>query len=191
MPLKFPTPPQGGKTAVVDGLKVLTGPSTRVAAAGAPAPASGLQVMEPYAIYSIPLDDIVLKGLDAAELIGWRYLIVSGQNVTQAAEIFTKRGGAPRLNALTTSHARQMEDVFAKAEALPQVAKADYEIRSLRVPALYVTALWLKDLQGNADLFLMVPHVFPPFDAQKVYDRLDFLADLKSAAVKRLQQGNP
>jgi hypothetical protein len=190
MPLKFATSPPSGKAAVIDGLKGLARSSAWSAAAAAPA--AGMQVMEPYPIYSLRLDGIMSKGLDAAELVGWRYLIVSGQNVTQAAELVTTQGGVPRLNALTTGHAGEMEDVFAKAEALPEVAQSDYEIRTLRVPALYVTALWLKALQGNADLFLVVPPcVFPPFDAQNVYQRDDFLTHLKAAATKRLQQGNP
>jgi hypothetical protein len=190
MPLTFATPPQGGKVAVIKGLQDVAPASTLVGVAAAAAGPAGLRVMEPFPVYSLGLSALVSNGLDAAHLIGWRYLIVAGQNVVQAAEIFTpQKGGALELSSLTTGHAREMEDVLRNAEALPQVAQGDYEIRALRVPALYVTALWLKGLQKNRDLFLMVPPLFPPFNDKVPYDRDDFLKLLKAAAAKTVQPG--
>lgn len=190
MPLKFAAPPPGGKAAVIKGLQDLAGASSLAHAAASAAGAAGPEVMEPYAIYSVGLGDILSSGLDAAQLTAWRYLIVAGQHVVQAAEIFTpQKPGAVELNCLTTGHAREMEDLLQKAETLPQVSHGDYEIRALRVPSLYLIALWLKDLQANRDLFLVVPPcVFPPFNPQDVYDRDEFLKLLKAAAAKRVQQ---
>jgi hypothetical protein len=186
MPLKFPTPPQGGKAAVIKGLEDAAGtPSALRAGAGQPS----LQIMEPYSIYAAGLGDIISSGLGAARLIGWRYLIVEGQNVVQAADISApQEAGGVHLSSLTTGHAREMEDVLREAEGLTQVAQGDYEIRTLRAPSLYVTALWLKNLSNTRDLFIVVPPVFPPFRAHQVYDQDEFLKLLKAAAAKKIQQ---
>jgi hypothetical protein len=147
--------------------------------------------MEPYPIYGLKLSDLpAIKGLDSARLIGWRYLLVEGQNIARAAEIVESPvgSGASKLHSVTTAHARATEDIFHKAEALPEVANGDYEIRTLRVPELYVIALWLKDLQHNDDRLLPVPPVFPPFNAQVVYDQNDFVKLLQTAAAKKVRQ---
>jgi hypothetical protein len=56
------------------------------------------------------------------------------------------------------------------------------------VPALYLTALWLKGVQQNADRLLLVPPVYPPFNVHVVYDQNDFIKLLQTAAAKKLQQ---
>ncbi|MBW3598253.1 MAG: hypothetical protein KY475_13400 [Planctomycetes bacterium] len=184
MPLSFATPPVDGTAVLTRGLQDLSAASTLGAAAKAP---PGAQVMEPHPVYEMGLSDLDAgKGFGA----GWRYLLVENQNIVQAAELSgpPPGGGPPKFNALTTGYAGAMEDVFDKAEHLPEVAGHDYEIRALRVPGLYVMALWLKDLKGTDDRFLLVPPTFPPFNKDAVYDPNDLLQLLHTAASKKLAQ---
>lgn len=188
MPLSFATPPADGTKVLKQGLQELSAASSIGAAAKAPA---GAQVMAPHPVYELGLADLDAgKGLASACLTGWRYLLVAGQNIVQAAELSEPPpGGGPlQFNSLTTGHAHSMEAVFEKAENLPEVAGREYEIRALRVPALYVMALWLKDLQGDEDRFLLVPPVFSPFNQGAVYNPKDFLQLLHTAASKKLAQ---
>ena len=56
----------------------------------------------------------------------------------------------------------------------------NYEVRMLRVPALYVVALWLKDLDGDDDL--IVPLVPAPafLEAGRAYREAEFLDTLEA-----------
>ena len=49
------------------------------------------------------------------------------------------------------------------AEKLPRVAKAEYELRFLKAPAVYFAALWLHS--GNDDI--LIPMVDPPGRLEK------------------------
>jgi hypothetical protein len=186
MPLSFAKPPADSKAVVEQGLRELSTTSKLGAAAHAGPP---LQLMEPHPVYELTLDELD-KGASfaAARITGWRYLLVAGSSVIQAAELShpTAAGGGSTFNALTTGYAKDMEGVLAKAENLPEVQKGSYEIRVLRVAALYVTALWLKDLKATADRFLPVPPTFPPVDPQRVYDAAAFLPLLQTAAAEKL-----
>lgn len=49
------------------------------------------------------------------------------------------------------------EGAIRSAEVLPEVRKGQFEVLLLMVPAVQVTALWLKDREGDADLLLTIP----------------------------------
>jgi len=189
MPLNFATPPVDGRAVLAQGLRELSMASTaggKGFALGGAAP----QAMEPHPVYELGLDQLKDQKtrFEDARLVGWRYLLVQNQKVVQAAEISgTPAGGSgSKFSSLTSGYAAAMEDVFHKAEQLPEVAGGDFEIRTLRVPGVYVTALWLKDLQHKRDRFLLVPPVFSPFRADVVYDPGDLLQLLNTAATNKL-----
>jgi hypothetical protein len=54
-------------------------------------------------------------------------------------------------------------EALTVAERMPKVAKADYELRLLKVPAVYLIALWLHG--GDADI--LVPMGDPPGGLKK------------------------
>jgi hypothetical protein len=71
------------------------------------------------------------------------------------------------------------------ASKLPQVRDGKVEARVIRVPALYVMALWLKDLEGDRDVIVpMAPS--PPFlEANRPYTEREFLKALAGPAKAR------
>jgi hypothetical protein len=77
------------------------------------------------------------------------------------------------------------EQAQGVAERLPEIQQGQYELRALRVPALYLMSLWLKDLQGNEDRFLVLPPVFPPLQALAVYSASDLLPVMQQLAVQK------
>jgi hypothetical protein len=120
--------------------------------------------MRPHPVYELGLDDLAAgKGLGAARRVAWRYLLVANDQLRQAAEIIEDpRGGGSQCGALTTGFVAGAVEAFRIAEQLPEVQRGAYEIRALRIPSLYVMSLWLKDLQGNQDRFIVMPPAFPP-----------------------------
>jgi hypothetical protein len=186
MALKFAPPPAGGNDVVRDGLAAVH----QAQQAGAPGGAamavpSAPNLMEPFPVYELGLDQLAAgKGLDASRLVAWRYLLVDAQrqHVAQAAEITPASGGASQFSAITTGYAAKSEEAFRIAESLPQLDQHEFELRALRVPALYVMAVWLKDQDGDDDLFVVIPPAFPPLQPYQVYERKDLLRLLHQAA---------
>jgi hypothetical protein len=112
--------------------------------------------------------------LAAAKQTGWRYLLVQNDEVVAEAELAGARSGAK--GAKGTTH-KGLEfaglthgpftgatvDGLHAAERLPQIAKADYELRLLKVPAVYLVALWLHGGAGD----ILIPMGNPPGGLKK------------------------
>jgi len=134
-----------------------------------------LQHSEPHPVYVATLDDLAAgKLLAAAKQTGWRYLLAQNDEVVAEAELAkgrrTAKGakGAKReaLAFAGLTHGPftgATVDGLHAAERLPQVEKADYELRLLKVPAVYLVALWLHG--SNEDL--LVPLGQPPAGLRK------------------------
>jgi hypothetical protein len=187
MPLTFPSPPRDALATLKQGLQAVRSAQILDPRGGAvlavpPAPT----VTPPYPVYELSLDDLVAgRGLEAARLVAWRYLLVTNQKAQQAAEIFPAAGGGSRFGALTTGFVAAEEQAVTLADQLPEVQQGTYEIRSLRVPALYVVAIWLKDQQGDEDRFLVLPPAFPPLQTFHPYPAADLVSLLQRAAAQK------
>ena len=70
-------------------------------------------------------------------------------------------------------------------------AKEDYELAVIRVPALYLTAVWLKGKGGAADVIIPSESPMSPLTAGKRYSPEEFTAALKPAAEQRLRETDP
>jgi len=127
---------------------------------------------EPHPVYYVSLDALADgKLLAAATQASWRYLLVQDDAAVAEAELSVGRRGAKGAGAkplafLGLTHgpftAATIESLGA-AERLPQVAAADYELRLLKVPAVYLAALWLH----GADDDILIPMGEPPGGLKK------------------------
>jgi len=64
------------------------------------------------------------------------------------------------------------------------------EARLIRVPALYVMALWLKDLDGDDDVVVPMAPAPPFLEANRPYTEREFLKALTGPAKARAQFSN-
>ena len=153
---------------------------------------------EPHPVYVATLDDLAAgKLLDAAKQTGWRYLLVQNNVAVGEAEVGARRTGArgarggaktAKLEFLGLTHGPFTDatiDALNAAERLPKVAKADYELRLLKVPAVYLAALWLHG--GDADI--VIPMGDPPGGLKKnrAYTEAGVIRALRST-VERTRQ---
>src|SRR5215471_2294373 len=140
-----------------------------------------LEHSEPHPVYVATLDDLAAgKLLSAARQTGWRYLLVHDDEVVAEAELSAGRPAAKGAKGAKKSRSAKKEELtFAglthgpfsaatveglhAAESLPQVEKDDYELRLLKVPAVYLVALWLHG--ANEDI--LVPLGQPPAGLKK------------------------
>ena len=116
-----------------------------------------LQLAEPLQVFTLGLDDLAAgRNLQATKSTGWLFLVQEGDQTLASAEVVpTGRGDEQVFSALNEGRfVRSIADAIRTARALPEVNQDDFEPRLLRVPALYVTALWLHKAVGGGDLLV-------------------------------------
>ncbi|MBB5824967.1 hypothetical protein [Micromonospora carbonacea] len=121
-------------------------------ALGAAAP-EDVQVSTPHQVFTMGLDDVEAGGgLDRARPGGWRFLLESGGEVIASAESTETPDGSRPPSFNEGPYVRATATAVRAARALPQLATAGFELRLLRIPALYLMALWLHS--PNTDLLI-------------------------------------
>jgi hypothetical protein len=110
---------------------------------------------QPHPVYTLGLQDIASgRGLPAATLTSWRFLLQESGNTVAAIELAVdKQSGAMSFAGVNTG-----PFVDSTAAALgPDLAQltpdpGDWAVRLLRIPALYLWAVWLADTAANKNL---------------------------------------
>ena len=158
-----------------------------------------LEHSEPHPVYVATLDDLAGgKLLSAARQTGWRYLLVQHDEVVAEAELSAARPAAKGAKGAKKSAGAKQELTFASlthgpfsgatvdglhaAERLPQVEKNDYELRLLKVPAVYLVALWLHGAHED----ILVPLGQPPagLKKNKAYTEASVIRALRATAAR-------
>jgi hypothetical protein len=125
-----------------------------------------LQLVEPHQVFTLGLADLVAgRGLEAAKPTGWLYFVQEGDKVLASAEaVRTGTGDDHVFSAFNEGRfVASTADAIRTARGLPEVRQDGFELRLLRVPGVYVTALWLHKAEGTGDL--LVPLAPSPVDA--------------------------
>ena len=147
-----PGPEEG--TSVVQSNLIL--PKTFGAVVGAEDTPRGIRrIDKPYPVFSADLEDVLDDNrlLQSARLTSWQYVIFEDEKVVALAEV---ADGRPLRYASrqSSSVAEAVLKAIADAEKLDSVQKSDYELRILRIPELYLLAVWLHS--ATSDLLLPV-----------------------------------
>jgi hypothetical protein len=144
---------------------------------------SRLELAVPHDVYSLGLDQLSAGAtIQDAEPVGQRFLVVDGDTPVSSAEV-TPEGGAFQANegpfvAATLAAIEQ-------AEQDPELTDGRYELRLLRIPALYLMALWLKDDDGDGDLVIPLDPSPEPLEAGRHYRPDELVAELARMAEAR------
>lgn len=161
--------------------------STKNLRSAAPA---DLSLAAPHPMYNLGLSDI--KGRNAlgkAKLTAWRYMVLEGGKAIATAEavrmtprskpVFSHTNEGP----FVTSTAAGIE----AAERLPEVKAGQYELAVLRVPALFVMALWLKDVSAkkSGDILVVLEPAPPGLTAGKRMTAEEFTEALAAMKATR------
>ncbi len=153
------------------------------------ASASGAQNI-PHPVYNLDRDAIIAKkGLAAAKLVGWRYIIRDDANQYHVAEIsVNETNNVHNFHSFNEgSHLDSFVSHFNNFSTNDDVNKKDYELNLLRVPSCYIMAIWLKDAAHN-DLFIPLEPLQPGFVAGKTYNSADFMSIVEHIANDMAQQ---
>jgi len=183
MPLHLPDPPTGVPDKVRSKLRAFADGSDFSTKALRGARKDQLDVSTPHQVFTLGLDDIAAGGgLDRARPVGWRYLVEEGGQLIASAETRAAPDGTEEVSQFSEGPLVAETDKAVKAiRKLPQLAAAGFELRLLRVPTLYVMALWLHAPATD----LLVPLAPSSIGkAGKPMPAAEFFADLSEVATR-------
>jgi hypothetical protein len=136
-----------------------------------------LALVAPHRMYTLGIDAILGKRLEEAEFAGWRFLVADNRRVVASAEVFGEAEQIPSLDS--GPYVQSMVEAIDKLDTRPEIAGGQYELRLLKVLALYVVAAWLVD--GSRAVVPLTPA--PRWlDAGTWYSEEEFVAALKGPA---------
>jgi hypothetical protein len=191
MSIKIPAPPKDSVQTLYSSLQKLpvepVGGNTSLWLRDAKSLQSSIAY--PHKVYNLGLQDLVRgNGLKSAHLVSWRYLIRQGNRGTAAAEVnYDELKGGSKFSELNPgSLADGTLAEIQKVEQDPELERKSYELRLLRIPALYVTALWLKDTEGSQDVLIPIAPTHPRLSPGKPYSPSQITDALRQPAEKKL-----
>ncbi|HEY4359073.1 MAG TPA: hypothetical protein VGN16_25225 [Acidobacteriaceae bacterium] len=159
---------------------------------------SGIDVHLPHPAYNLGAADIVSgKGLAAAVLVSWRYLLSDGET-TAMAEIAQQPAGhaasatpaAPVFSMLNRGpFVSSLVDAVNSAQSNTHLTTGNYEVASLNIPALYIVALWLKSPNPGGGAVVPLAPAPSYLNAGQTYTEAAFLAAITPAAQAAVEGG--
>jgi hypothetical protein len=144
---------------------------------------SELELAVPHDVYTLGLDRLAAgASIQDAAPVGQRFLVVDGDRPVSSAEV-TPEGGDFQANegpfvAATLAAIEQ-------AEQDPELSDGRYELRLLRIPALYLMALWLKDEDGDGDVVIPLDPAPEPLEPGRHYRPGELMDELARMAEAR------
>jgi hypothetical protein len=210
MPLVTPEPPPEVLEAFTAGLPAFVGkpvddPIEFAAHLGEPPEIPTLAELGPnptraaQQVFLLGLNDAAgVRGSERAVPVGWRFFAGQSQRTALLGRV-SRRDPAKPWRMTSAHYGPGVWAAFQESLALrdlPQVKPADYELRSLSIPALYLEAFWLV-ARDRKDPDLIVP--FPPapqqpiraLNEERVFTLPDFLATIRTLALSELSPEAP
>jgi hypothetical protein len=181
MPLRLPEPPTGVPDKVKTKLHAFADGAKFSTKALRGTRSDQLDLATPHQVFTMGLDDITSgASLDKAQPVGWRYLVTASGKTVASAETTLAPDGTNEVSQFTDGPFVAATDKAVKEVGkLPQVGAAGFELRLLRIPALYVMALWLHAPAAD----LLVPLAPSPIQKDgKPMPPAEFFADLTELA---------
>ena len=189
MTLRGAEPSEASVEAVRSQLSALAGRTAFRDRALTRANPAALALAAPHHVYSLGLSDLADGApLEAATFVGLRFIVMDGDKPIASAEL------GDDLRGFQASEGRLVESTataIAQAEADPELGDASYEVRLLRIPALYFTAVWLKNDNGRTgDLVIPLNPAPTQFEAGRKYRAAEIVRPLAEGARARLASNN-
>ena len=146
---------------------------------------SRLELAVPHDVYTLGLEELsVGASIHQAQPVGQRFLVMDGDTPVSSAEVTPEGGG---FQANEGPFVAATAEAIEQAEQDPALADGHYELRLLRIPALYIMALWLKDDDGDGDRIIPLSPAPEPLEAGRHYRPDELMRELTRMAAARRQ----
>jgi hypothetical protein len=187
MTLRVPQPTEESVETVRSHLSALASRAAFSERALSRANPAAVALAAPHDVYFLGLGDVAEgKSLDAAKLVGRRFLVMEGDTPIASAELAEHDEGVA-FQANEGPYVESTAAAIAQAEQDPDLAAGEYELRVLRIPALYLVAVWLKNEQGGSDVVIPLEPAPAPLEPWRKLTPAEFLSMLVEPARRRLQ----
>lgn len=137
----------------------------------------------PHQVVPLTLDEARLgTGWERAHASTWRFLVVDDSRAHAAVEVREASGGPDRYEFVSLNSGPFVQ---ATVEAIHRLEAAGHdpgEIRLVRIPALYLEALWLA---GDENRFVPLPPAPSDLEAYRIYREREFTSQVEELASKR------
>jgi hypothetical protein len=142
------------------------------------------------AVYVLGLDTVAARrGLAASRLVYWTHLLPSAGEEVVAADM---KADTHEFAALTQGlHPSAFAQEVRTLQTSSEVEGHSYQLAQLRVPALHVNAVWLRDKDGANDIVIPLAPTAPELEAGRRYSASDFEAALEARARAVLAETDP
>jgi hypothetical protein len=193
MPVTFAEPPRQVTQITQRQLQDMAQQKHFTIAPLATAEPSKIELTSGHAVYNIGLSDLLSdKPITAAPFTAWRFIVNAGASESAAAETLQDpEQGIPTFASVNSGPF--VTGTIAALKTLgtdPAFTKGDWEGRMIRIPALYVMAIWAHEKKTGADLIRPTAPVPPYLDAAKTYTWPEFKAALLQPARQKLASDN-
>lgn len=197
MPLHAAQPPETAELiAATNFTRLARSPATELTQLG-DADVSAMALAMPHPIYTMSLADLLqrrsIDDVGDNDITGWRYLVQNQERTVASVELAVDPETAQLRFSQIQSEAvaESTEATIGAAQESDVVRGGSFEIRLLRVPALYTVALWLGNPDGQPGNDLMVPLAPAPsgLEANRVYPASEFLEILYQKAQEHGENG--
>jgi hypothetical protein len=156
---RYQTPPQGSLDALIEAANNLHPSHSGMAEIFKHIHDFPLE-HKPHPMYVAGLKDMATSsGLSKATIVGWRYLSVSGSERSFGVEVHHDPDGSNHHLA-GVSHGPAVESLISVIEddrISQQIKSGAFALSTLSIPALDISALWLRAASGGDDLLAVVP----------------------------------
>ena len=185
MPIALPEPPQAVVALTQAKLQdIAQRREFRIAPLANAAPAQ-ISLGSGHPVYSLGLSDVIAgKAPEQVPLSAYRFIVGGSGAEPAAAETLPGTGTAAAQFASVNSGPFVAGTVNAFSTVLkdPAFAQGDWDMRLLRVPALFVFAVWAHEKAGGNDRLRPIEPAPSSLDPAKTYSWADFLGALRPAA---------
>jgi hypothetical protein len=188
MPITFTQPPPQVAEVTRSKLQDMAQQKQFRIAPLAAAQPSQIEVTSGHAVYNIGLDDLIGdKPLSSLPLTTWRFIVRSGTAEASAAETLTDTHGTATFASVNSGPF--VSGTVAALQALaadPAFAKGDWEARMIRVPALFIMAIWAHEKKSGDDIIRVTAPAPAYLDTAKSYTWQQFKAAVQEPAKQKL-----
>jgi len=193
MPVGLPAPPEYASAAALGTMHSFARANRFGTERLRGARSEELSLVLPHPIYGLELGALIEeRSLRPATLVGWRYLVQRGDEVVASAEVDVDSGNQTARFA-QFNEGPYVASTVARIEELsedPECDEGTFELRLLKVPGIFVVALWLVSEEGAGTRLSVLPPAPPELDARRLLSEEDFIHSVVERAQRNLEFHN-
>jgi hypothetical protein len=191
MPLQVSKPAVAAEKAVCSMLGRIIAPETDYVSALQSAAPTSLAISTPHRLAFLALDRIRagMSLRSAAQKKGWRFFVHRGDKIVATINSTVNSKGRHVFSNITEGpFVLGTAEAIKRAERLESVQKGHFEIVLLQVPAIHIVALWLINLEDDADLIIPISPTPRGVRAYRAVSTAKFIVKIANLAAHKRQE---